>query len=223
LGNKDPTAPIILFSFGGAWGWSELSERRLNISQEESPQDLLETQKLCTDIAIGLQNNLNQRISFREIINEFFTFITNIRDSSRKIILEVDEFFKAPYVVRRIHISPTKKYVVRFGLVQLNHSLKPIHGQFGCEPKFPDILKGKILSAIRIAIENQVDIITFSELCFKKEWIGSSWQMCQCDKQAGGVDCKMPPYPFRASLPQHADLVTDWCEACGTMWRRKET
>jgi putative transposase len=74
----------------------------------------------------------------------------------------------------------------------------------------------------------RVDLVIFDghkgiQTAVQRSFHGSSWQMCQCDKQAGGVDCKMPPYPFRASLPQHADLVTDWCEACGTMWRRKET
>jgi hypothetical protein len=29
-----------------------------------------------------------------------------------------------------------------------------------------------------------------------------------------------PSYPFGMSLPWHAILVTRWCEAHGTMWRR---
>jgi hypothetical protein len=29
-----------------------------------------------------------------------------------------------------------------------------------------------------------------------------------------------PSYPFKMSLPWHAILVTRWCEALGTMWKR---
>jgi hypothetical protein len=31
-----------------------------------------------------------------------------------------------------------------------------------------------------------------------------------------------PSYPFKMSLPWHAILVTRWCEALGTMWKRTE-
>ncbi len=33
-------------------------------------------------------------------------------------------------------------------------------------------------------------------------------------------DYRMPSYPFGMSLPQHALLVTDSCEACGTTWKK---
>ena len=204
LAGKDPRAPVILYSFEGGWSCTQLSHRVRNVDYEKSPEYLLKMQKICTEYALGLQDNwgfrrkqifsdmcadqadnfdgeyptairidnrvLNIRTS-HAVITEFFTFIKNIRDSLRTIILEADKFSKEPHIIRTIHISPTTKNIARFGLVQLNYSLHPMRGKFGYEPRNSKSIKEKILSAIQIAKENQVDVLTFPELCFKKEWI----------------------------------------------------
>jgi predicted amidohydrolase len=171
LGKKDPRAPIILFSFQGGWSASELSERSFSVEPNINSPDLQKSQETCTEFALGLRNILKFQTSKREIITDFFTFIKNIRDSLRIIINETDNFAREPHVIRTIHISPTTKNIVRFGLVQLNYSLHLMRGKFGYEPRNSKSIKEKILSAIQIAKENQVDVLTFPELCFKKEWI----------------------------------------------------
>jgi len=112
---------------------------------------------------------LNIRTS-HAVITEFFTFIKNVRDCLRKIILEIDSFHKEPFVIRTILVDPTNKKKVRFGIVQLNFSLQPVTGDFGCEPKDENQIKCKVISAIKIAQEKNVDVLTFPELCFKMDW-----------------------------------------------------
>jgi predicted amidohydrolase len=204
LAGKDPRAPVILYSFEGGWSCTQLSHRMRNVDYEKSPEYLLKMQKICTEYALGLRDNmgfrreqifsdmcadqadnfdgeyptsiridnkvLNIRTSHAVII-EFFTFIKNVRDCIRKIILEIDSFNKEPFVIRTIIVNPTNQRKVRFGIVQLKYSLQPVSGGFGCEPKDEMQIKSEVISAIKVAQEKNVDVLTFPELCFKKDWI----------------------------------------------------
>lgn len=107
----------------------------------------------------------------REVFEQFELYVKRIRDSLESILQTIERFESEPFVIRNIFIGTAKKKIVRFGLVQLQYSLKPKSDQFGCEPENAEILKGKILSAIQIAKENQVDFLVYPELCMKKEWI----------------------------------------------------
>lgn len=82
----------------------------------------------------------------------------------------------APYQEPKIkykHIADTSKEWVRFCLVQLDFSLDTMqpHEEFGYVLHEEEKIKSKVFKALKIAVENNVDIVCFPELSFSKEWI----------------------------------------------------
>jgi len=114
-------------------------------------------------------------LTWRYTIDNFIFYIEKIRNSLNKIRKTIAEFSKEPFVIRSItiqqNIHPKKENGICFGLAQLNYTYSQMPDQFGLEPDKDEELKKKIISAINIAKENLVDILTFPELCFKKEWV----------------------------------------------------
>jgi len=100
------------------------------------------------------------------------TFVKmNVAKSS---FIEFIEQSKRPILTPSVKIfnyGEREKSIVRFCVVQLDYSLKKETNPFGYFPEKSTLLKTKIISSIKIAKENKVDLICFPELSFKKEWI----------------------------------------------------
>jgi predicted amidohydrolase len=140
--------------------------------EQEMAADIYDTMDPENRYTITLDKKiLNIRIAHR-VLDEFEIYIENIRDSLKNIIDEIEKFNGEPLpVVRTLNFGNRIKEIIRFCIVQINYPLRPISGSFGFEPSEERLLKEKIISAIKIAQDNSVDLICFPELCFKKEWV----------------------------------------------------
>jgi len=107
-----------------------------------------------------------------QVFKELIIFLELIRDSLRDILKEIDGFNSHTLpVIRKLKLGIRTKPDIRVCLVQLAFSLIHSTDNFGFVPENENLLKEKIFSALRIAQENQVDLICFPELSFKKEWV----------------------------------------------------
>jgi hypothetical protein len=156
----------------------------------------------------------------RQAFKELFIFLELLRDSLREVIKEIDDFNSCSSpVIRKLNIGERRRSTVRFCLVQLDFSLKISTGDFGFVPEKEELLRRKIFSAVKISQENDVDIICFPELSFKKGWVeelipqsknmviicGSyyeeSYNVCPVI-----IQCHTAPLPYKKHNPSSAEL-----------------
>lgn len=106
------------------------------------------------------------------VLDEMETYFEKLRNSLNHIIAEITKFKKEPLpVVRTLNLGNREKEVIRFCIVQIDFSLISTLEPFGFKPDEESCLKEKIFSAIKVAQENNVDLICFPELSFKKDWV----------------------------------------------------
>jgi len=197
LKEKDILAPCILFS-RDVWASTRVSERTINISKSAIDDDT-DNVKICSEIALGIrtclrphikqaysdlqdeysevcsinQNRLITQTSYT-ILDELGHYFENIRNSLRKIVIEIDQFNAEPTpIVRTIRFGERQKDRIRFCLVQLDFSVKfsPRLEPFYCSLNNEAKIKEKVFKFLEFSKENNADVIVFPELSISKKWI----------------------------------------------------
>ena len=110
----------------------------------------------------------------RLVISELKTYFRNIRNSLEKILKEIETFNSETLpVVRTIDYGSRIRENIRFCLVQCDFPVKesPRTEPFGYSLDGESDIKAKIFSALELGKENDIAVICFPELSFRRSWV----------------------------------------------------
>lgn len=113
----------------------------------------------------------------RLVLGELEIYFEHIRNSLRMILKEIENFNSEPSpIVRTVDRGDRGDRIrekIRFCLVQCDFSVEelPRSEPFGYSVVNESEVKAKIFSALEIGKQNNIDVICFPELSFKRSWI----------------------------------------------------